>query len=175
MMFRRKWLEKVQGLDSRFKQLCDLDLAWRLTLMGCKTIWLKQLTVCYREHDRNDSLNTPLQATETVDILNKFFASKQISERIRGMEVSCRYHTMVWCAWRLYKIGHIEEMRNYLYESYSYSSKYPTQTVLSWIASFKNYFAENGDRFDVNSLITSDEWQNLIKQCLFQNLAVTNR
>ena len=167
MMFRRPWLEKVQGLDSQFKQLCDLDLAWRLTLMGCKTRWLKQVTVCYREHDRNDSLNTLVQARETAAILNKFFAKEQIPEEIRVLETSCRFHTMVWCAWRLYHTGHVQEMSNYLYQSYDYSAKYPTETVLSWIESFTNYAAEYGNKFDADALTSSYEWQSLVQKCLF--------
>ena len=164
MMFQRQWLEKVQGLDSQFKQVCDLDLAWRLTLMGCKTIWLKQVTVCYREHDRNDSLNTPVQAQETVAVLDKFFASRQIPERIRIMEASFRYYTMVWCAWRLYNTGYLREMAYYLIKAFSYSSKNPTETVLHWIESFKNYAAEYGTKIDVYALTNSQQWQDLVRK-----------
>lgn len=166
MMFKRHWLEKAQGLDSQFRQLCDLDLAWRLTLMGCKTMWLKQVTVCYREHDRNDSLNTIVQAKETEAILDKFFALDQIPERIRNLETSCRYHTMVWCAWRLYNTGYIKEMAYYLIKAFSYSSKKPTETILNWIESFKKYAAECGSKIDIYALTNSQQWQDLIRRCV---------
>src|SRR4028119_1041930 len=82
MMFRREWLERVGGLDTRFQQVCDLDLALRLTLMGCQSTWLHQITVCYREHDRNESRKTPLQAQESWTVLDQFLALPQIPQPI---------------------------------------------------------------------------------------------
>ena len=164
MMFQRHWLDRVQGLDAQFKQVCDLDLAWRLTLIGCPTIWLKQVTVCYREHDRNDSLNTIVQAQETVAVLDKFFALAAVPESIRMMETSCRYYTMVWCAWRLYNTGYLNEMKHYLIKSFRHSSKNPTETVLHWVESFKNYAAEYGTKLNVYNLTTSPQWQDLMRK-----------
>lgn len=166
MMFRRHWLEKGRGLDSQFKQLCDLDLAWRLTLIGCKTRWLKQVTVCYREHDRNDSLNTIVQAQETEAILDKFFATEKIPQQIRMLEKSCRYHTLVWCAWRLYNTGYIQDMADYLIKAFSYSSKKPTETILNWIESFKKYAAEYGKKINIYVLTNSQQWQELVRRCV---------
>ena len=168
MMFRRHWLEKVRGLDSQFKQVCDLDLAWRLTLSGCKTIWLKQLTLCYREHDRNDSLNTPVQAKETVAVLDKFFALREIPEQIRRRQRSYRYHTIVWCAWQLYITGYLEEMTNYLKKSFAYKSLSPTETILQWVEYLRNYATEYGVEIDFYALSKTKEWQDLVTYCLKQ-------
>ena len=166
MMFRRHWLEKVKGLDSQFKQVCDLDLAWRLTLLGCKTIWLKKLTLYYREHDRNDSLNTLVQAQEMVAVLDKFFALRGIPEPIRRIERSCRYYTMVWCAWRLYITGYLEEMAHYLIKAFAYTNKNTTTTIFDWIESFQKYGNEHGTKMDVYVLTNSKPWQELMVKLL---------
>ena len=166
MMFKREWLEKVQGLDSQFKQVCDLDLAWRLTLLGCKTIWVKKLTLFYREHDRNDSLNTPVQAREMVAVLDKFFALKDIPKSIRSIERSCRYYTMVWCAWRLYITGYLEEMSHYLIKAFTYTNSNTTETIFDWIESFQRYSSERNLNIDVYALTNSKSWQKLMVRLL---------
>ena len=169
MIFDRRWLERVKGLDSQFKQVCDLDLAWRLTLKGCKTIWHKQLTLYYREHDSNDSLNTPLQARETVAVLNKFFSLRELPAPIRKMEKSCRYYTMVWCAWRLYRTGYIEEMTHYLIKAFNYTNRNATATIFHWIKSFQRYENERGTKLDVYTLTNYPQWQQLIVQLLIND------
>lgn len=169
MMFKRYWLLKVQGLDSQFKQVCDLDLAWRLTLLGCKTIWHKKLTLYYREHDSNDSLNTPVQARETVAVLDKFFNLRELPASIRRMERSCRYYTMVWCAWRLYVTGHLEEMAYYLIKAFTYTNKKTTVTIFNWIESFQRYGNERGIKTDVYALTNSQQWQQLMVKLLMSD------
>jgi hypothetical protein len=57
-------------------------------------------------------------------------------------------------------------MRNYLRESQAYSDQYSTKIPLDWLESFKNYSAEYGQQFDVNTLLASDEWQSLLYQCV---------
>ena len=166
MMFKREWLERVQGLDSQFKQVCDLDLAWRLTLLGCKTVWLKQLTLYYREHDRNDSLNTPVQAREMVALLDKFFALGEIPETIRHMERNCRYHTIVWCAWRLYITNYLEEMAHYLFKASTCINHHTTTIIFHWIEAFQKYGNKHGTEMDVYALTNSKPWRELMVKLL---------
>jgi glycosyltransferase involved in cell wall biosynthesis len=162
MMFRRSWLEQVGGLDSSFRQACDIDLALRLTLAGCQTLWLRQITVCYREHDRNDSRNTLIQAQENDRVLDKFFALPDIPAEIRQHERRCRYHTQVWSAGRLYSSDRLPEMAQYLQKSLDYTPYLLTETLLDWVTSFTTYFAEQGMYFDAYALTQSQEWQTLI-------------
>ncbi|MBI4782204.1 MAG: glycosyltransferase [Oscillatoriophycideae cyanobacterium NC_groundwater_1537_Pr4_S-0.65um_50_18] len=162
MMFRRSWLERVGGLDADFKQACDIDLALRLTLAGCQTLWLPQITVCYREHDRNDSRNTWLQAQENDRVLDKFFALPHVPAEIRRQERQCRYHTLVWSAGRLYGSDRLMEMAQYLRKSLDYTPYLLTETVLDWVTSFATYFAEQGIPFDPYALTQSEAWQQLI-------------
>ncbi|HEY9623084.1 MAG TPA: glycosyltransferase family A protein [Crinalium sp.] len=166
MMFRRSWVEKANGLDTAFKQACDVDLALRLTLMGCETGWLRQITVGYREHDRNDSRNTPLQAQENEKALDKFFSLPHIPDSIRQLEQKCRYYTLVWSAWRLYLTGHTAEMQTYLEKSLHYTPFSPSETILDWINNFSTYTADYGRPFDAFSLSNSQEWKQLVSLAL---------
>jgi len=166
MMFRREWLERAGGLDTRFQQACDLDLALRLTLMGCQSTWLHQITVCYREHDRNESRKTPLQAQESWTVLDQFLALPQIPQPIRQLESYYRYYTLVWSAWRLYHTGYISEMVPYLEKSLSYTPYSVTKTVSDWLKSFMKYTSECGGELDVFSLSNSREWQQLMNYLL---------
>ncbi|MDJ0515895.1 MAG: glycosyltransferase [Trichodesmium sp. MO_231.B1] len=162
MMFRRQWLEKVGGLDTEFKQASDLDLVQRLALMGCETVWVQEVTVCYREHDRNDSLNTPLQALESWQVRDKFFARSDLPVGLRYLERDCRYRTLVWVAWRLYCTGYLGEMVEYLEKSLSYSPYSLTKTISDWVKTFGRYSAEFGYELDALSLSQSKPWQQMV-------------
>lgn len=166
MMFRHKWLERVGGLDTRFQQVCDLDIALRLTLMGCQSTWLYQVTVCYREHDRNESQKTFVQAHESWAVLDKFFARSEVPEQIRKLENQYRYYTLVWSAWRLYCTGYVAEMIQYLKKSLIYTPYSRTKTVSDWVKSFSFYAKECDCRLDTVILSNSAEWQQLINYVL---------
>ncbi len=162
MMFRRRWLEAIGGLDTAFKQASDLDLVQRLALMGCQTAWVPEVTVCYREHNRNDSLNTPLQALESWQVRDKFFARSDLPLGVRYLEKECRYRTLVWVAWRLYCTGYLESMVEYLEKSLSYSPYSLTKTVSDWVKNFVKYSAEFDYQLDALSLSQSKPWQKMI-------------
>ena len=167
MLFRRSWLERSGGFDSTLSQTPDVDLVMRLAMMGCPAAWVEQTTVKYRQHEANASKNTLLQARELNEITNRFFDRSNLSLEIKTLESRSRYQSLVWSAWRLHQTQHLAQMSNYLYQSQTYSQKYPTETVHDWIESFKNYSAEYGDRLDVDALTTTAEWQTSIARCLF--------
>ncbi|MGB5634791.1 MAG: glycosyltransferase family A protein [Waterburya sp.] len=167
MLFRRSWLERLTGFDTNLEQTPDVDLVMRLAMIGCPAAWVEQTTVQYRQHQANASKNTLLQAQELNQITARFFNQPNLTPAIKALEAQSRYQSLVWSAWRLYQTGHLAEMSNYLYESQSYSQKYPTEMVLSWLESFTNYSAEYGNTFDVTTLTSSYQWQSLLKKCLF--------
>ncbi len=168
MIFKRESLERIGGLDTRFKQACDVDLVQRLALMGCQTEWVHHILVRYREHDRNDSLNTPLQAKESWAVREQFFARSDIPEPIRKIENQCCYCTLVWIAWRLYNTGYFGEMADYLNKSLSYTPYSRTKTVSDWIKNFKKYGIEFGYKLNTDLLSNSVEWQQLIDSLLLR-------
>ncbi|MEM9217704.1 MAG: glycosyltransferase [Cyanobacteria bacterium P01_F01_bin.150] len=166
MFFRREWLEKARPLDTQFIQACDVDLVQRLALMGCPTVWLKEITVCYRQHDRNESLKTLLQAQESWEVRNKFFARSDLPPSIRAREAEYRYHTLVWIAWRLFITQHLAEACQYLKQSLQYSPYSATQTPLNWLKGFETMSRGDGYPFNPLTLLDSSEWQNLLQYAL---------
>lgn len=166
MLFRREWLEQAGPSDTSLEQACDVDLIQRLLLMGCPSIWLEEVTVCYRQHDRNESLKTKLQAEESWAVRDHFFARADVPSDIRRKEHEYRYHTLVWIAWRLYVTQNLVEACDYLQKSRLYSPYSETQTPLNWIRGFESMSRENGYRFKVLELIQSPEWQVLIQDTM---------
>ncbi|MEM8675885.1 MAG: glycosyltransferase family A protein [Cyanobacteria bacterium P01_G01_bin.67] len=167
ILLRHSWLDRVAGFDTTLEQTPDVDLVMRLAMIGCPAAWIEQTTVQYRQHEANASKNTLLQTQELNQITASFFAQSDLPSELKVLESESRYQSLVWSAWRLHQTGYLSEMSNYLYESQAYSQKYPTEIVLSWIESFKNYSAEYGKEFDIAALIGSSEWQSLLKKCVF--------
>ena len=166
MLFRRSWLERARGFNTALEQTPDVDLVMRLAMMGCTAAWVEEITVKYRQHEANASRNTLLQTKELNQITAKFFEQENLDPQIKALEARSRYESSIWSAWRLYQTGYLAQMSDYLDRSHSYSQKYPTETVLNWIESFKNYSAEYGSKFDVAALTSSGEWQTLIAKSL---------
>jgi glycosyltransferase involved in cell wall biosynthesis len=162
MVFRRCWLDRVGGFDILLEQTPDVDLVLRLATIGCRADWVKQATVNYRQHEANASKDTILQARELNEVVEKFFQKSGLPLEVKRLEASSRYQSLVWSAWRLYHTGHLAKAIDYLDLSFTYSNKYPTETVLNWIESFKNYAAEYGSKIDVYALSNSSDWQKLI-------------
>lgn len=166
MLFRRTWLERAGGFNTTLEQTPDVDLVLRLAAIDCPAAWVEQVTVKYRQHEHNASKNTLLQAQELNQITANFFARPNLTPELKTLEVRSRYQSLIWSSWRLYQTGNLPAMQHYLQESQAYSSRYPTELPLDWLASFENYSAEYGLKFDAPALIATREWQTLLRQCL---------
>jgi glycosyltransferase involved in cell wall biosynthesis len=166
MLFRRHWLERARGFNTTLEQTPDVDLVMRLAKIGCPAAWVEQVTVKYRQHETNASNDALRQAEELNQITADFFNQSSLPPEIKTLEAQSRYQSLIWGAWRLNQTGYLTEMSNYLKESQAYSDQYPTKIPLDWLEAFKNYSAEYGQQFDVNTLIASSEWQTLVHQCL---------
>lgn len=166
MLFRRNWLERVGGFNTSLEQTPDVDLVMRLAKIGCPAAWVEQITVKYRQHETNASKNALLQAQELNQITANFFTESNLTPAIKTVEAQSRYQSLIWSAWRLHQTGYLAEMRDYLSKSQAYSDQYATKIPLDWLESFKNYSAEYGQKFDVNTLLASSEWQDLLSQCV---------
>jgi glycosyltransferase involved in cell wall biosynthesis len=166
MIFRRSWLERVGAFDPTYRQASDVDLLQRLALINCPTVWVRQVTVLYRQHDRNDSLNTLVQAEEAWKVRERFFAQSHLPDEVRQVEQESRYYALVWGAWRLYHTGHAQEMADYLERAFYYRPGTWTEAVLRWIELFQQYEAEYGGHLDTATLTRSPAWQQLINKLL---------
>jgi len=166
MMFRREWLQYVGGFDPRFPPAEDTNLVLKLALKGCKTAWLKQITVCYRQHESSAMHKGLPQARSLVAVTNDFFEQPNLPSEVRLMEHSVRHGTLVWIAWYLHYTGHQAEMNQYLQQAWNYRSNSGIETLVTWIESFADFARSWGVEFNVSSLTSSPEWQELTKSLL---------
>lgn len=165
MMFRREWLQKVGGFDSRLTAGEDIDIVLRMVALGCKATWLPKVTACYRIHQSSATLrNTPKQARCTEKMLDNFFAQSNLPESMRALERQSRYQTLVWIAWLLYHTGYLPEMAEYLQKSLDYTSDSWAKTVSDWITSFTNSTKGFGYDFDSYALTQSQEWKWILSK-----------
>lgn len=162
MMFRRSWLDKVGGFDPELRQSHDVDLILRLSLAGCKTEWLKEETVCYRQHELNTTKDSLKQARYIQAVLNKFFARDDVPDAISKQEQQIRYHTLVWIAWYQYYSGNLEEMAKFLQKSLEFSPYLRAENISHWLSSFKRFTQDRGKNFDVNFLTNASQWKKLV-------------
>jgi glycosyltransferase involved in cell wall biosynthesis len=163
MMFRREWLQRAGGFDPRFPPAEDTDLALRLALMGCETEWLKQVTVCYRQHEQSAMYKGLPQAKSLAAVIESFFARPELPGKIRLLEKQIKYSTFVWIAWYLYCSGHCNEMVEFLQRSWNYRPYLPVETVINWVESFAEFSLNAGRDFDADRLGKSGEWQGLMR------------
>lgn len=166
MMFRREWLQYVGGFDARFPPAEDTNLVLKLALKGCKTAWLRQITVCYRQHESSAMHKGLPQARSLMAVTNDFFNQPTIPPKVRLMEQSVRHGTLVWIAWYLHHTGHPLEMREYLQEAWDYRSNSGIETLVTWVESFAEFARNWGVEFNVNNLTSSPEWQELVQWIL---------
>ncbi|MGD1803889.1 glycosyltransferase family 2 protein [Dapis sp. BLCC M126] len=162
LMFRRHWLKQVGSFEAGLGQAEDVDLLLRLALQGCEADWLRQSTVCYRQHDRNTMRDGVSQARSINRVLDKFFTSESLPLGVRLLEKQVRYNTLVWSSWYLYYTGFYSEMVEYLQKSWKYSPYLPVGTVINWIESFTGFSENMGDDLDADKLAKTSEWQNLM-------------
>jgi glycosyltransferase involved in cell wall biosynthesis len=148
MMFDREWLNSIGGFNTQFHQAPDVYLVLDLSLKGCQAAWVNQVTVCYREHEKNESLKTPIQVAELWEVIDNFLKQEDIPLHIRKKENNYRYHTLVWAAWRLYQTGYVSLMIDLLNKSLEYTPYLNTETLSDWIKNFILYSTEMGNKLD---------------------------
>ncbi|MDP6415706.1 MAG: glycosyltransferase, partial [Gammaproteobacteria bacterium] len=146
MMFRRVWLDDAGGFDTRLRQAEDVDLVFRLALMGCKAAWVEKPTVCYRQHE-NSTMQNGLQQAEDLDaVMGKFFARTDMPDRIRRLENRVRYYTLMWIVWHLYRTGCTDYIAEYLRRTINYPFETAKITVFDWVGEFaKRLFLDGSE------------------------------
>ncbi|VXD18796.1 Glycosyl transferase [Planktothrix serta PCC 8927] len=170
LMFRREWLLEVEGFEPGLAHGEDVDLILRLALLGCESAWLRQSTVCYRQHDRNTMRDGISQAKSINYVLDKFFNLPNIPLEIQLIENWVRYSTLVWSSWYLYYTGFPVEMGEYLQKAWKYTPFLAVETLINWTESFVHYSNSLGQSLEVNQLCNLPEWQNLTVWVLEQTL-----
>ena len=175
MMFRREWLEKVGGFDQELRQSHDVDLILRLSLAGCETVWLKEETVGYRQHESNTTRNSLKQAKYVQAVLDKFFSRNDLPIAVRQMESRTRYHTLVWLAWYQYRADNLDEMVKLLSKSLDFTPYLRVENISHWLTNFSRFSQDRGEECNIDSLTNTFQWHQLIALTLgLKNLVNQN-
>ncbi len=169
MMFSRKWLELAGGFNSEFDSVDDSDLVIRLTVLGCEAAWLPQVTVCYRQHDKNVSIKKSLkQANLFIKLKQNFFNKPDLPQHIRELENPAFYEALTWMAWQLYYSGYPVEAVEYYQKSFAYTPYSAKKTVIDWINRLASISKAYGFTLDTQSLRNLPQWQQLMSNILPQ-------
>ncbi|MEG4801757.1 glycosyltransferase [Microcoleus sp. ARI1-B5] len=163
MMFSRQWLEMAGGFNSEFDSVDDSDLVLRLALLGCEAAWLHQVTVSYRQHDKNVSIKKALkQANLFITLKQQFFAKPDLPQHIRELENPAFYAALTWMAWQLYYSNYPVEAVDFFQKSIQYSP-YPLRpTVTDWQKRLSAIAQTYGVTIDFQSLRNLPEWKKIM-------------
>ncbi|XZN92432.1 MAG: glycosyltransferase [Microcoleus sp.] len=162
IMLRREWWERLGGFDSRFPPTEDLDFVLRLALKGCKSVWLKEILTCYRQHETN-LMSGGFKVMKNMEmVMEQFFARLDLPQHIRELKRAERYKCLVWIAWRMYRDGYLAEMVECLEKSLHYTPYTGSETVFKWLETFRVSAQSNGDAFDSYALTNLKEWQDIV-------------
>lgn len=121
MILRREWWEKIGGFDHHYPPTEDLDFVLRLSLMGCKTVWLKEIHACYRQHDHNLMSGGLKVIKNTEIVMDNFFNHPNLPDQISKLHRKESYERWVWLAWRMYRDGYPDLMIYCLEKSIEYT------------------------------------------------------
>jgi glycosyltransferase involved in cell wall biosynthesis len=167
MMFSRKWLELAGGFNSEFDSVDDSDLVIRLTVLGCEAAWLPQVTVCYRQHDKNVSIKKALkQANLFIKLKQNFFNKPDLPQHIRELENPAFYEALTWMAWQLYYSGYPVEAVEYYQKSFAYTPYSAKKTVIDWINRRAAISKAYGLAPPSQSLNNLPQWKQLMSSIL---------
>ncbi|MBW3587396.1 MAG: glycosyltransferase, partial [Cyanobacteria bacterium 0813] len=167
MMFSRKWLELVGGFNSEFDSVDDADLILRLALLGCEAAWLPQVTVCYRQHDKNVSIQKSLQqANLFIKLKQNLFNQPDLPQHIRELENPAFYEALTWMAWHLYYTGYPVAAVDYYQKSFPYTPYSARKTVIDWINRLGAIAKAYGFPLIMQSLRNLPQWQQLMSNIL---------
>lgn len=129
MMLRRDEVIRAGGFDTSLKQAEDLDLVLRMCLNGCQCAWLHDTTVCYRQHEGNTVRNGLQQARDLSRVIGEFFKQPRLSRKMKEIEKSVQYYTLIWIVWQLYATEYTEHIGGYLRRAQSYSPYAPDEKL----------------------------------------------
>ncbi len=167
MMFSRKWLELIGGFNSEFDSVDDSDLVIRLAVLGCEAAWLPQITACYRQHDKNVSIQKALkQANLFIKLKHDFFKKPDLPQHIRELENPAFYEAFTWMAWQLYYSGYPVEGVEYYQKSFPYTPHSAIETVIDWINRLASISKAYGFTQTTQSLRNLPQWQQLMSNIL---------
>jgi glycosyltransferase involved in cell wall biosynthesis len=121
MMFRKTWVEKTGGFDPALTHAEDVDLTLRVMALGCRAMWLEEITAEYRQRAGSAARQWHRQIDAIIIVLDKFFALPGLPRKVRRSQNSARFHTLLWYIWQLFRqdpqneaiAGYLRRSRDY--------------------------------------------------------------
>ncbi len=132
LLVRSDWLRKAGAFNPRLFQTDDVEMMFRLAAAGCRMRWLREPTVCYRQHATNITRDSQRQAGDLMAAVDSFFAMPTLSAGVREWEPSVRYYTLLWLAFDLWRNGDHARMAALLEGTIPFAEQSPDQIPLVW-------------------------------------------
>ncbi len=167
-VFSKRWLAEVNGFDAGSFPAEDIDCVFNLILQGAKTCWVKRIGVCYRQHSKAITHDTPRQVRAFEQLYDRLFARPDLSDECRQLENTARYNCLLWGAWRLFHTGYPAVMVDTLHKALSFAVSRPTATIQQWLSFFENNCQTHGYVLDAEQLTQAPGWQTLLQRVLHQ-------
>ncbi len=143
MLFRRSWLQRIDGFRTDLRQAEDTDFLLRLALAGCPMRWLEHVTIDYRQHGAGVMQNGRRQAKDMLTVLDDFFSNEVLPPDIKAMAPTVQQYTLVWLVWHLYRTGYPEEIGYYLRRAVAANGKHsPAILAQTWVVQLAAYAHE---------------------------------
>ncbi|NEQ96326.1 MAG: glycosyltransferase [Cyanothece sp. SIO2G6] len=165
LMVRRAWLLRVDGFDPQLPGAAVLDWVLRLAVLGCRTEWLREMTV-YGRPNAGVISDAVVQARSLTTVIDQFFARTDLPATVVRQAGQTRFTTWTWLAWNLYRTGHPTQMVIYLQQTWYNSPHPPVDTIITWVESFAEFARSWGEPLDTERLCGSPEWQALMQWCM---------
>ncbi|WP_420643244.1 glycosyltransferase [Candidatus Leptofilum sp.] len=145
MLFRRSWLQRIDGFRTDLRQAEDTDYLLRLSLAGCPMRWLEQTTIDYRQHRAGVTQNGRRQAKDMLTVLDDFFAREELPPHIQGMGPAVQQYTLLWLVWQLQRTGYPDEIAAYLRRAMTANGEHPpTLLAQTWLVQLASYGRAEG-------------------------------
>lgn len=145
MLFRRSWLQRIDGFRTDLRQAEDTDFLLRLALAGCPMRWLKRVTVDYRQHGSGVTRNGRRQAQDMSTVLDNFFSNQTLPPPIKALAPTVQQYTLIWLVWQLHCTGYSEEIVPYLRRAAAVNGEHPPAILAqAWLVQLATYAREEG-------------------------------
>jgi SAM-dependent methyltransferase/septal ring factor EnvC (AmiA/AmiB activator) len=125
-------------------------------------------------HTQEELADSQSQLHHTQNRLARLLFKETLVGQTEG-ENKIQYILLVWDAWYAYQQGDVTLMTEYLHKSLQYKSFLRTETVIDWLEHFSNFSQKAGHSVNMDYLISSPAWQQLMKRVAAVKVAlVTN-
>ncbi|MCA9947548.1 MAG: glycosyltransferase, partial [Anaerolineales bacterium] len=146
MLFRRGWLQRINGFRTDLRQAEDTDFLLRLSLAGCPMRWYKRLTIDYRQHGAGVTQNGRRQAKDLSTVLDDFFGNEALPSEIKALAPTVQQYTALWLVWQLHRTGYSEEIAPYLQRAMRANGEHPPAVLAqTWLVQLAAYGREEGE------------------------------